>query len=67
MTFNRTPGRDPELELKKIKKRFRSVTSRVERAELMRKLARFGIRAAAAVTLFALVMAGLLYSLGFRW
>lgn len=67
MTFNHKPGRNAELELKKIRKRFRSVTSRVERVELMRKLARFAIRAVTALALFALVAGLLLYGLGFRW
>ena len=67
MTFNRKLGRDPEQELKKIRKRFRSVTSRVERAELMRKLARYGIRAVIAVAIFAALYLLLLRGLGFRW
>lgn len=67
MTFNRTPGRDPELELKKIRKRFRAVTFRVEVVEFMRKLTRFVVRAAVALALFALVVGLLLYGLGFRW
>lgn len=69
MTFNRrkNPGRDPEKELLKLRKRFGAVTARFARAMLFRRLSRGARRAALIALPLLAALLGLLWAAGARW